>query len=128
VIKLLAPVWVMLFVFSPTPPVMVENDDLIPALSDDGTSAFSSTADEHYRQLYHPAENYQSLNGSMFPAPLPSTPRSPSSGQVKINKSTTSLDPIKEETSINNTPPQEDTQSSSGNIQETSNIRGKFYI
>ncbi|KAK3600492.1 hypothetical protein CHS0354_007872 [Potamilus streckersoni] len=126
VIKLLAPVWVMLFVFSPTPPVLVENDDLIPAVSEDGTSAFSSTADEHYRQLYHPAENYQSLNGSMFQTP--STPCSPSSSQVKINKSTTSLDPIKEETSVNSTPHQEDTHSSNENIQETSNIRGKFYI
>ncbi|XP_052808463.1 uncharacterized protein LOC128237194 [Mya arenaria] len=60
VAKLLAPIWVMLLVFQPTPQVIVENDDLVPALTDDGNSAFSGS-DEQYRQLYHPTENYRTL-------------------------------------------------------------------
>ena len=34
--KLLLPIWVMLFVFQPAPQAVVDNDDLIPALTDDG--------------------------------------------------------------------------------------------
>ena len=42
VFKLLVPIWVMLFVFQPTPQVIAENDDLIPALTDDGVKRFST--------------------------------------------------------------------------------------
>ncbi|XP_045196759.2 uncharacterized protein LOC123551709 [Mercenaria mercenaria] len=65
VCKLLLPIWVMLFVFKPTPQALVENDDLIPALNDDGNSAFSTNTDEQYRQLYHPAENYDSFSNDL---------------------------------------------------------------
>lgn len=39
VMKLLLPIWVMLFVFQPAPPIM-DSDDLIPALSDDGVCLY----------------------------------------------------------------------------------------
>ena len=40
VMKLLLPIWVMLFVFQPAPQAVVDNDDLIPALTDDGVGFF----------------------------------------------------------------------------------------
>jgi hypothetical protein len=39
VMKLLLPIWVMLFVFQPVPLIM-DSDDLIPALSDDGVCLY----------------------------------------------------------------------------------------
>lgn len=88
IIKLLLPVWVMLFVFQPTPQVSVETDDLIPALTDDMNSAFSTNIDEQYRQLYHPGENYQTLAYDSPTAHSPAsgfTSYSPSSPQGSIN-------------------------------------------
>ena len=38
--KLLLPIWVMLYVFQPAPQAVVDNDDLIPALTDDGVNIY----------------------------------------------------------------------------------------
>ncbi|XP_062571002.1 uncharacterized protein LOC134233018 [Saccostrea cucullata] len=88
VLKLLLPIWVMLFVFQATP-VVNEPDDLVPALSDDGNSLFGSIDDHQYRQLYHPTEDYNSFRDN---SPSPNRP------SVNITKSSSSnLDPIREE-------------------------------
>lgn len=97
VMKLLLPIWVMLYVFQPAPQAVVDTDDLIPALTDDGTSAFSPTIDEQYRQLYHPTEDYRGYGSD-------SSPNSPYSYEGIANgfkrpNSQTNLDPIKEELS-----------------------------
>ncbi|CAC5397647.1 unnamed protein product [Mytilus coruscus] len=69
VMKLLLPIWVMLFVFQPAPPI-TDSDDLIPALSDDGDNS--------------PSPVTQDLTGS--------------NGNL-MKRSASSLDPISEETS-----------------------------
>ena len=38
--KLLLPIWVMLYVFQPAPQAVIDNDDLIPALTDDGVNIY----------------------------------------------------------------------------------------
>lgn len=71
VLKLLLPIWVMLFVFHPLPPAG-DQEDLIPAFSEDGaySSTFSaSTEDQQYRQLYYPAEDYRSVDTQVSVAP-----------------------------------------------------------
>ncbi|KAL4233612.1 hypothetical protein ACF0H5_008294 [Mactra antiquata] len=82
VAKLLLPIWVMLFVFQPTPQVTVETDDLIPALTDDGNSAFSANTDEQYRQMYHPTESYRTL---AYDSPSAHSPASGFTGSSPIN-------------------------------------------
>ncbi|XP_014784248.2 rho GTPase-activating protein 17-like [Octopus bimaculoides] len=71
VLKLLLPIWVMMFVFHPLPPAG-DQEDLIPAFSEDGaySSTFSaSTEDQQYRQLYYPAEDYRSVDTQVSVAP-----------------------------------------------------------
>ncbi|XP_069132813.1 uncharacterized protein [Argopecten irradians] len=132
VLKLLLPIWVMLFVFQPSPPV-VDHDDLIPALSDDGNSAFSASIDDHqYRQLYHPAEDYHSFHDN---SPSPAAPPSrASNGNMK--RSASNLDPIREEATPNSSvksKPEDANNSTSTSIQAGSREtppaqRSKFYI
>lgn len=94
VLKLLLPIWVMLFVFQATP-VVNEPDDMVPAISEDGNSLFGSIDDHQYRQLYHPAEDYNSFRDS---SPSPNRP----SVNAAITKSSSSnLDPIREEGTAN---------------------------
>lgn len=94
VLKLLLPIWVMLFVFQATP-VVNEPDDMVPAISEDGNSLFGSIDDHQYRQLYHPAEDYNSFRDS---SPSPNRP----SVNAAITKSSSSnLDPIREEGAAN---------------------------
>ncbi|KAK3098801.1 hypothetical protein FSP39_023251 [Pinctada imbricata] len=95
VLKLLLPIWVMLFVFQPSLPV-VEHDDLIPALSEDGNSLFSNSVDDHqYRQLYHPGDDYHSFRDSS-PSPGGATPTRSNSSSI-MKRSTSNLEPIREE-------------------------------
>ncbi|KAJ8314734.1 hypothetical protein KUTeg_006884 [Tegillarca granosa] len=110
IVILLLPIWVMLFVFQPTPP-MNDPDDLVPAISDDGNSVFSGIDDHQYRQLYHPSDDYHSFYDNS-PSPVAVT-QSASSNNIK--KSASNLDPIKEESNQSNSeksksqnvPPQE---------------------
>lgn len=130
VLKLLLPIWVMLFVFQPSPPI-VDHDDLIPALSDDGNSVFSPSIDDHqYRQLYHPAEDYRSFHDN---SPSPSAAPSRGSNVNVMNRSTSNLDPIKEEATPNSSVKSkpEDTNNSTSiqaGSQDSPPQRSKFYI
>ncbi|KAH3728033.1 hypothetical protein DPMN_053979 [Dreissena polymorpha] len=94
VAKLLAPIWVMLFVFQPTPQPVVENDDIQPALTEDGTSAFAATPDEHYRQLYHPSDGYRSLSYDTPTSRSPVTSYSPATLYAPINNPVGSINSI----------------------------------
>lgn len=136
VMKLLLPIWVMLFVFQPAPPIM-DSDDLIPALSDDGNSAFTSSVDDQqYRQLYHPSDDYSSFRDH---SPSPGTPVRTGSNTSIIKRSSSNLDPISEESSSGAAGAKENQKVQSQNIarnkpptpqdRETPPIqRGKFYI
>lgn len=130
IMKLLLPIWVMLFVFQPAVPIQ-DNDDLIPALSDDGNSAFASSIDDHqYRQLYHPAEDYGGFHDH---SPSPSTPgRSGSNLNIK-QSSSSNLHPISEESTSNGRPRQvkenqKDKIPPKQDQETPPPQRGKFYI
>ncbi|KAK6170233.1 hypothetical protein SNE40_018676 [Patella caerulea] len=61
ILKLLLPIWVMLYVFQPSPAVL-ECEDLRPVISDDATYTSIFNEDQNYRQLYHPSEDYHSID------------------------------------------------------------------
>ncbi|XP_076077776.1 uncharacterized protein LOC143048159 [Mytilus galloprovincialis] len=130
VMKLLLPIWVMLFVFQPAPPIN-DSDDLIPALSDDGNSAFNSSVDDHqYRQLYHPTDDYGGFRDN---SPSPVTPGRSSSNPNLMKRSASNLDPISEEASHTagtkkSQENQKEPPQTAALPQETPPTRGKFYI
>ncbi|XP_005098641.1 uncharacterized protein LOC101853697 [Aplysia californica] len=71
VLKLLLPIWVMLFVFQPHVTV-TERDDILPAFSEEGTYGSIFSDDQSYRQLYQPADSF------CYSTPTPSPTSSPS--------------------------------------------------
>ncbi|XP_041351801.1 uncharacterized protein LOC121370558 [Gigantopelta aegis] len=114
VIKLLVPIWVMLFVFQPTPPA-ADQEDLLPAFSDDGTYTSVFSDDQHYRQLYHPTEDYRSTEDS---SPSPTAAIQTSINASSVRRNTSNLDPIKEES----------VEKSSVSTSQSSETKTKFYI
>ena len=109
-------------------------------------SAFSASIDDHqYRQLYHPSEDYRSFtDNSQVTSPVSSR----GSSNNLLKRSSSNLDPIKEENSAdgsvkNRSKPREETrtiQPRQGNIQQRQSDNdsnetdtppvapGKFYI
>ncbi|XP_071113442.1 uncharacterized protein [Haliotis cracherodii] len=115
-LKLLVPIWVMLFVFQATPPSASDREDLLPAFSDDGTYTSVFSEDQQYRQLYHPTEDYRSTMSDTSPSPtIPSVATA-----TGVRRTASNLEPIKEESMVAATPPVADAPSSYP--------KSKFYI
>ncbi|KAL8619041.1 hypothetical protein ACOMHN_020739 [Nucella lapillus] len=69
VIKLLIPIWAMLYAFQPNV-VNGDQEQTYPAYSEDGTCGSAYSDDSQYRQLYHPTDMYHSVANSCLPDPI----------------------------------------------------------
>lgn len=115
VVKLLGPIWIMLYAFQPNV-VSADQEVTYPAYSEDGTYGSAYSDDSQYRQLYHPTDMYHSVNSFpdlITPSPGTLTPTPigvvcdvrhglPNPAMIRNSTATTILEPISEEgTSIN---------------------------
>lgn len=99
VIKLLCPIWTMLVAFQPGV-VGSGRETHCPGHSEEGTYGSAYSDDSQYRQLYHPADMYHSVNNSVSdisPSPTSSDPRLGYANPALVHGSTTTLEPILEE-------------------------------
>ncbi|KAK7106880.1 uncharacterized protein [Littorina saxatilis] len=98
VIKLLTPIWAMLYAFQPNV-VNGDTEQTYPAYSEDGTYGSAYSDDSQYRQLYHPTDMYNSVSSlpDVTPSPGTADPRLGLSNPALMRNSTATLEPISEE-------------------------------
>nr|KAG5690437.1 hypothetical protein BaRGS_010064 [Batillaria attramentaria] len=100
VVKLMVPIWAMLYAFQPGV-AGPEREPRLPAYSEEGTYGSAYSDDSQYRQLYHPADMYHSVNScsvpDISPSPTAADPRFGLSNPALTHSSTSTLEPISEE-------------------------------
>lgn len=102
VVKLLVPIWAMLYAFQPGVAGPAERQPCGPIYSEEGTYGSAYSDDSQYRQLYHPADMYHSVNSSLpdiSPSPTTATcdARFGLANPALIHGSAATLEPISEE-------------------------------